>query len=400
MRRLIVLSCLCAAAAAALPAAAHADAALYRVPDGGIERVYYTDGSTPTPGVDRISLFTGKVAGATVVGVDILAGSQPVRRSTAPQGANVTGCDEINDPPSPQAWCLLATAQIFNAQLNAGDDVATVPPSFPLPVELSGGPGNDAITGGSKADVLLGGEGDDTINAQDGVADQVDCGPGSDTASVDSFDAVANCEQVLIDDDRDGVRPPADCNDASASVRPGAPDVAGDGIDQDCSGADTPLDTDRDGYARAADCNDFDAAIHPGALEILSDRIDQNCDGVDPLARVGSTMAVTWLPARLSTKASTLTVQRVPANARVQLLCSGRGCPFTRRSVAVPKGGNVRLVQLLKKRSLRYKTVLEVRVTAPNMIGNVVRYTVRKRLAPRAKNLCLPPGASKPGACA
>jgi hypothetical protein len=77
---------------------------------------------------------------------------------------------------------------------------------------IEGGIGHDVITGGPGKDALFG-EGDgnycgiyeckvpfgnDTINARDGEADQVDCGIGTDTAIVDPSDTVANCEKVDV----------------------------------------------------------------------------------------------------------------------------------------------------------------------------------------------------------
>jgi RTX calcium-binding nonapeptide repeat (4 copies) len=69
---------------------------------------------------------------------------------------------------------------------------------------LTGGPGKDVIYGDSTAG-NCGGHGqsctipfgNDTIDARDGEADQVDCGPGDDRAVVDALDTVAtNCETV------------------------------------------------------------------------------------------------------------------------------------------------------------------------------------------------------------
>ncbi len=80
--------------------------------------------------------------------------------------------------------------------------------------DLNGGNGNDVITGGPGKDQIVGDAtaggcyvigyygscktpwGNDTINAQDGEADNIDCGPGTDTANVDAVDVVANCETV------------------------------------------------------------------------------------------------------------------------------------------------------------------------------------------------------------
>jgi Ca2+-binding RTX toxin-like protein len=69
---------------------------------------------------------------------------------------------------------------------------------------LTGGPGEDVIYGDSTSGSCGGNGqsctipfGNDTIDARDGEADQVDCGAGDDRAVVDALDTVAtNCETV------------------------------------------------------------------------------------------------------------------------------------------------------------------------------------------------------------
>jgi hypothetical protein len=78
---------------------------------------------------------------------------------------------------------------------------------------IEGGWGHDTLTGGAGRDVIYGDStsgncggygqsctipfGNDTIDARDGEADQVDCGPGEDKARVDAVDTVAaSCETV------------------------------------------------------------------------------------------------------------------------------------------------------------------------------------------------------------
>lgn len=76
---------------------------------------------------------------------------------------------------------------------------------------LEGGFGDDALTGGPGRDQIYGdrtGEqcglfetctvpfGNDVIDARDGEADSVDCGPGNDRATVDALDTVSGCETV------------------------------------------------------------------------------------------------------------------------------------------------------------------------------------------------------------
>lgn len=69
---------------------------------------------------------------------------------------------------------------------------------------LEGGFGNDVLDGGSGKDTFVGdtternviATGDDRIHARDGVAEQVSCGIGTDTAIVDETDTVDGCETV------------------------------------------------------------------------------------------------------------------------------------------------------------------------------------------------------------
>lgn len=76
--------------------------------------------------------------------------------------------------------------------------------------QLDGGDGNDTVTGGSGSDVVVGGKGVDTlrgstgndfVNSKEpqgatGVADEVNCGDGFDTAEADLKDTIpASCEE-------------------------------------------------------------------------------------------------------------------------------------------------------------------------------------------------------------
>ena len=76
--------------------------------------------------------------------------------------------------------------------------------------QVEGGLGNDVVTGGPGKDMIMGDAtasrctyysctiafGNDTIYAQDGEADQIDCGIGDDVAYVDAIDTSTNCETV------------------------------------------------------------------------------------------------------------------------------------------------------------------------------------------------------------
>jgi Ca2+-binding RTX toxin-like protein len=75
----------------------------------------------------------------------------------------------------------------------AGDDVLIGGPGKD---KLNGGKGNDSLIGNAGKDSLVGGPGNDTINARDGVAEFVKCGPGKDKARADKKDRLSGCESI------------------------------------------------------------------------------------------------------------------------------------------------------------------------------------------------------------
>ncbi len=212
------------------------------------------------------------------------------------------------------------------------------------PGAAGGSAGGVGGTGG--ADTLNGDAGDDTVNARDGVADTIDCGPGADTAVADAADTTTSCETVRLP-----AAPPAD--------PPAAPPAA---------------------------------PVEPQATPVPG-------PSAEPPAKVGATVVGRWGLGRRATTVFELAVKQIPAGGRVEVRCAGQGCPFARRTVAARRG-TATLTKLFARRKLRRGAVLEVRITAPGMVGKVVRYTIRaRRKLPRSAPLCLPPGAARPAAC-
>jgi hypothetical protein len=84
----------------------------------------------------------------------------------------------------------------------------------------------------------------------------------------------------------------------------------------------------------------------------------------------------------------------------VRVTCSGRGCPFTARSIAA-HGTDVDVRAALgKARSrLRAGQVLEVRVSAPTHDTAVARWAITAKGTPRLRRLCVPLGLTLPRAC-
>jgi hypothetical protein len=102
-----------------------------------------------------------------------------------------------------------------------------------------------------------------------------------------------------------------------------------------------------------------------------------------------------WRVAGSRTTLTRLRLTGVPARARVQVRCTGRGCPFAVRRAKAPRRGVVDALAALtrRQRTLRAGQRLEVRVTETGKVGKVVRYAVRRGRPPAPATLCLPPGS-------
>ncbi|MDA0185082.1 putative metal-binding motif-containing protein [Solirubrobacter phytolaccae] len=144
------------------------------------------------------------------------------------------------------------------------------------------------------------------------------------------------------------------------------------------------VDGDGDGVASTVDCNDADAAIRPGAVDVPADGIDQDCSGADAAKpRILSPVSYGFNARRAWSRVNRLRVRELPANATVELRCSGKGCPFTSRTLSVPKGKtSLDLLARVKRAKLRPGARLTLRITAPGTVGKALRFTIRAGKTP------------------
>jgi hypothetical protein len=331
-------------------------------------------------------------------GVDQIAGFDTGTsiRFTRFGGAGLGGGDPCNVSPDQQSVdCPKAGIDAVVLNLGGGDDVAAVAESVTLPVFFNGGPGRDGLFGGGGVDFFNGGSEDDNIVSRDGHAEQVNCGSGHDTAISDDGDTRNSCEEIEGDADGDGVRRPADCDDTNPGIHPGAFDTPDDGVDQDCSGTDaTNLDVDGDGSPRPQDCNDADRAIHPGAREVAGNGVDENCDTViEPFPALPGIVSNLWAASGSRTVNLKLTAKDFPKGTRIELRCSGSGCPSGRLVRRVRRSrSTVNLHGFLGARRLGRGARVELRLTRAGRIGRVHRFRISRPGVPSVDFRCRPPG--------
>jgi hypothetical protein len=157
-----------------------------------------------------------------------------------------------------------------------------------------------------------------------------------------------------------------------------------------------PVDADRDGYSPPADCDDTDSHVHPGAAEVPNDGIDQDCNGADAAGRLTAVVSNSFVATRQATRVARLRVTDAPPGATIAVTCRGRRCPKP-ATFSVNAAGKATMTRMFRHR-LRPGARIEVAITAPNTVGKVVRFTIRRGHTPRTQTLCLPPGGS-PGRC-
>jgi hypothetical protein len=354
------------------------------VPAGASAGTFTIQGST--------ILYSGDPGGDKIAGVDTGASIRFTRFGGDDLGGAIP-CQV--DPDNQSVECPKAGISTVVLNLGSGNDVAAVSPTVSLPIIFDGGSGADGLFGGGGPDTFSGGAGDDNIISRDGRGEQVDCGSGNDTAISDDADSRSSCEEIEGDADGDGVRRPADCNDTNPGIRPGAADTPDDGVDQDCSGADaTNLDADRDGFARPQDCNDGDPAIRPGAREIAGNGVDENCDtAVVPFPALPGLVGNLWAPSGSRTVNLKLTAKDFPRGTRIELRCSGPGCPSRRMTRRVRKSrATLNLHRFLGTRRLGRGARVELRFTRAGRVGRIHRFRMGRPGVPSVDFRCRPPG--------
>jgi streptogramin lyase len=116
-------------------------------------------------------------------------------------------------------------------------------------------------------------------------------------------------------------------------------------------------------------------------------------------ARIRSPVSFTWTFNAHYSVAQELTISGLPAKSKVAVNCHGDGCPFSKRAF-LPQGTRLALAADLRHRHLVPHATLQLEITATNDVGKVLTFTIRGGKQPLLAESCLPPGTSRPTACA
>jgi hypothetical protein len=84
-----------------------------------------------------------------------------------------------------------------------------------------------------------------------------------------------------------------------------------------------------------------------------------------------------------------LVVNNVPAQARVRVTCTKRGCKAKTYKTTKAKR-RLNLIKPFRKRRLKVGTKVRITITAPGFIGKRITYTIRKRKLPLSKLVLRP----------
>jgi hypothetical protein len=124
-----------------------------------------------------------------------------------------------------------------------------------------------------------------------------------------------------------------------------------------------------------------------------------------PPGLIPSTVTNNWLAFRTFTRNTTLTVNDVPAGARIRVTCKTKRkklqrsrCPKARTINSSRARSKINIRKPFRKKKLPVGTRVRVTITASGFIGKRFTYTMRKRKVPRRQRQCIPPGG-KPGKC-
>ena len=267
---------------------------------------------------------------------------------------------------------------------------------------VRGGPGGETLNGTSGADQLYGRGGNDVLNGQGGN-DDLDGGAGADDlrggAGVDAATYGGRRNGVTITlDNRANDGEPGEGDNVRSDVEAV---YGGRGPDRITGSrrTDTVYGAEGDDFIIVRDGRGGDFVdCGPGNDRVVRDSGDTaagcEAEGMPFSRRASGDIGHLWEAFPTHTIPTRLVVNAIsPADATVQVNCSGRGCPFRSRRFT-PSNGRVNFLGPFRGRRLGIGARIEVRIVATDALGEFASYTVRRGAIPRVKRGCVEPGGS------
>jgi Ca2+-binding RTX toxin-like protein len=140
------------------------------------------------PGTDRLIALAGP-DGTSPLSVDLAAGVLSAA-TPAPESHSVSGVEDVITSQGGDTVTGDSGSNVIDTSLN-------------FLVSLGGGSAppadqGDTVNPGAGVDSVYTGDGNDTINSNDGFGDSIRCGPGTDTVVADPLDTLLDCESVTV----------------------------------------------------------------------------------------------------------------------------------------------------------------------------------------------------------
>ena len=122
--------------------------------------------------------------------------------------------------------------------------------------------------------------------------------------------------------------------------------------------------------------------------------MDENCDtAIVPFPALPGIVGNLWAPSGNRTVNLKLTAKDFPRGTKIELRCSGPGCPSRTLKRTVRRSrSTVNLHRFFGKRRLGRGARVELRLTRAGRIGRVHRFRMASPGVPSVGFLCQPPG--------
>ena len=113
--------------------------------------------------------------------------------------------------------------------------------------------------------------------------------------------------------------------------------------------------------------------------------------------RVDAPVALRWRVRGKRIKLERMRITELPATAEAELRCKGRRCPLRRTRIFTPsRRGAINVVKPLDvdQRRFRAGQRVDLRISVPGRIGQVLRFNLRRGKQPQALRRCMPIGST------